>query len=80
MGGFDELNRTRNYLYPLFFLFVEPRLFIQNHRSLMVSQFVSSSDLVDHDGIASAYIGAQISMRQGDSRARKGYPASTTVD
>jgi hypothetical protein len=58
---------------PELFLFVDPRLFIQNHRSLMVSQFVSSPDLIDHDGIASAYIGTQIIVREGDSRARKGH-------
>ena len=56
----DELNRTGNYLYPLFFLFLDPLLFIQDRRSLLVSQSVSSSDLVDHNGIAPAYIGAQI--------------------
>jgi len=58
----DELNRTGNYLYPLFFLFVDPRLFIQDRRSLPVSQSISSTDLVDHNGIALAYIGAQISI------------------
>src|ERR1700722_13339025 len=62
----DELNRPRDYLYPLFFLFVDPRLFIQDLRSLPVSQSVSSSDLVDHNGIAPAYIGTQISILQRD--------------
>jgi hypothetical protein len=67
----DELNRTGNYLYPLFFLFVDPRLFIQDRRSLPVSQSESNSDLVDHNGIAPAYIGAEISIGQRDPCVRK---------
>jgi len=58
----DEFNRTRNYLDPLFFLFVYPRFFMQDLRSLSACQSVSSSELVDHNGIAPAYIGAQISI------------------
>jgi hypothetical protein len=38
---------------------------------LPVSQSVSSSDLVDHNGIAPAYIGAQISIWQRDPCVRK---------
>jgi len=58
----DELNRTGNYLYPLFFLFVDPLLFIQDRQSLPVSQSISSSDFIDHNGIAPAHIGAEISI------------------
>src|ERR1700733_6707639 len=67
----DELNRTGNYPYPLFFLFVDPCLFIQDRRSLPICQSESNSDLVDHNGIAPAYIGAEISIGQRDSCVRK---------
>jgi hypothetical protein len=49
-------------------LFVDPLLFIPHRQSLPVRQSVSSSDLVDHNDIAPAYIGAQISIGQRDSR------------